>query len=62
MLAEQCSTRNHYNNNGGGDIDDDSDVFCIIESLDLDLSCLESQEDRDELCYEDVGIGSNDPV
>ena len=62
MRTEQHSTYNHCNNDGRSDVDNDSYVFCIVESLDLDLSRFEGQEYRDELCYEDVGIESNDPV
>ncbi len=61
MIAKQRCTHDHHNNNDSGDIDDDGDVSRIVESLDLDFSRLEGQEDRDELCYEDVGIESNDP-
>ena len=61
MITEQHSTCYHHNNNDSSGVDDDRDVSCIVEGLDLDLSRLEGQEDRDELCYEDVGIESNDP-
>lgn len=41
VITEQHSTNDHYNNYGSGDIDDDSNVFCIVESLDLDFSRFE---------------------
>lgn len=56
VVAQQHSTNYHDGDDDRSDVDDESNVLCIVEGLDFDLSRPDGQEHRDQLCYEDVSI------
>ena len=61
VVAQQYRTNNHDDHNDSSDIDDQSNVFGIIENIYLNLPRFEGQYHCNQLCYEEVGIENNNP-